>query len=217
MKTLNIPFIEGLEAMSPENIKVTLGAKGAHDILDNAPWTEFPYKPLVKIDVAATKKYLFVRFDVSGLGLKAEFAETNQPVWQDSCVEVFIGDADGMGYRNIEVNCIGTLLSSHQKSRGVEVMRISEREAESVIRLSSLPRETFSEIDGEHRWSVIIGIPFTLIGYETPPRRLRANFYKCANKSRWPHYLSWSRIDTPKPDFHRPEFFGELILEQAEF
>ena len=25
-----------------------------------------------------------------------------------------------------------------------------------------------------------------------------------------PHYLSWMPIDTPKPDFHRPEFFGKI-------
>jgi hypothetical protein len=25
-----------------------------------------------------------------------------------------------------------------------------------------------------------------------------------------PHYLSWNRIDIPQPDFHRPDFFGEL-------
>ena len=29
-----------------------------------------------------------------------------------------------------------------------------------------------------------------------------------------PHYLSWNPIETPKPDFHRPEFFGELKLQE---
>ena len=45
------------------------------------------------------------------------------------------------------------------------------------------------------------------------PESIRANFYKCGDKTAHPHYLSWSPIDTPKPDFHRPEFFGELILK----
>ena len=32
------------------------------------------------------------------------------------------------------------------------------------------------------------------------------------DKTAHPHYLSWSPIGTEKPDFHRPEFFGELVL-----
>ena len=47
---------------------------------------------------------------------------------------------------------------------------------------------------------------------ENLPHSLRANFYKCGDKTAHPHYLSWSPIHTEKPDFHRPEFFGELIL-----
>ncbi|MDE5921249.1 MAG: hypothetical protein K2G82_06535, partial [Paramuribaculum sp.] len=27
-----------------------------------------------------------------------------------------------------------------------------------------------------------------------------------------PHYLSWAPITTPQPDFHRPEFFGNITL-----
>ncbi|MBO7233161.1 MAG: hypothetical protein J6V16_08435, partial [Bacteroidales bacterium] len=28
-----------------------------------------------------------------------------------------------------------------------------------------------------------------------------------------PHYLSWQPINTEKPDFHRPEFFGTLYCK----
>ncbi|MDE6490265.1 MAG: hypothetical protein K2L49_03810, partial [Muribaculaceae bacterium] len=28
-----------------------------------------------------------------------------------------------------------------------------------------------------------------------------------------PHYMSLFPIDTPQPDFHRPEFFGTITLE----
>jgi hypothetical protein len=42
---------------------------------------------------------------------------------------------------------------------------------------------------------------------------LRANFYKCADNTRIPHYVSWNPIEVASPDFHRPEFFGELLLE----
>jgi hypothetical protein len=44
------------------------------------------------------------------------------------------------------------------------------------------------------------------------PETIRANFYKCGDSTAVPHYLSWSHIATETPDFHRPEFFGELYF-----
>ncbi len=41
-------------------------------------------------------------------------------------------------------------------------------------------------------------------------KRIPANFYKCGDKLRTPHFLSWNKIEIEKPDFHRPDFFGEL-------
>ena len=214
MKTLKIPFVEGLESMSFDELGDALELHGVRQGVDCAAWSEFPYRPIVAFDAAASRTHLFVRFFVRGLGLKALFGQTNEPVWQDSCVEVFVADPDGGGYRNFEMNCIGTLLSAHQRSRGVDVVRISADDAARVIRHTSLPHETFAELGGVHQWSAAIGIPFSLLGCAGRPSQLRANFYKCADGSAWPHYVSWSPIDTPKPDFHRPEFFGTLIFEQ---
>jgi hypothetical protein len=42
------------------------------------------------------------------------------------------------------------------------------------------------------------------------PETLRANFYKCGDGTSVPHYLSWNQVITETPDFHRPEFFGEI-------
>ena len=57
-------------------------------------------------------------------------------------------------------------------------------------------------------------IPFELVGVdpENLPEKLRATFYKCGDKTAHPHFLSWNPVGTPAPDFHRPDFFGELIL-----
>ena len=216
MKSIKVPFIENLEKMPADELEAVLELHGKRQAADCTAWEEFPYAPVVAFDTAASRTHLFVRFFVRGLGLKALYAEDNEPVWQDSCVEVFIGDVDGRGYRNFEMNCIGTLLSSHQRSRGVDVVRITPAEAATVIRHTSLDRTTFAEKEGIHQWTAVIGIPFALLGCTERPSQLKANFYKCADGSRWPHYVSWSPIDTPKPDFHRPEFFGTLILEQPD-
>jgi hypothetical protein len=41
---------------------------------------------------------------------------------------------------------------------------------------------------------------------------MRANFYKCGDKTKRAHFLSWNPIDIAKPDFHRPDFFGEITF-----
>ena len=41
----------------------------------------------------------------------------------------------------------------------------------------------------------------------------KANFYKIAENSSNPHYITWSEVGIDHPDFHRPEFFGKLIFE----
>ena len=213
MNTLSIPYLPDLERMTEEVLVSTLGKEGAFGKIDNAPWPEFPYRPEASFRVAVSQEYLFIKFNVKGLGLKAEFTETNQPVWQDSCVEFFVADPDGCAYHNFEINCIGTLLSARQSAKGVDVTPISEEDAGKIIRITSLEREKFSEKEGEFEWSVTAGIPWRLMGYEACPEIIRANFYKCADGSSRPHYLCWSPIETPEPDFHRPEYFGELKIE----
>lgn len=211
MKT-RVPYIAGLGKMHFDELCDAMETKGRREYVAHAPWPEFPYKPITAVDLAADDDYLFARFFVRGLGLKAEFTRTNEPVWQDSCVEIFIGDRDGEGYHNFEVNSIGTLLSAHQKGRGVDVTPISEEDARSVIRMTSERSAAHAEKDGIHEWTAVVGIPFSLLGYNGRPASLRVNFYKCADGSRWPHYVSWAPIESPSPDFHRPEFFKEIFF-----
>jgi hypothetical protein len=67
-------------------------------------------------------------------------------------------------------------------------------------------------------WDLIVVIPLsvfvhdevnTLYGVEA-----RANFFKCGEKTKQPHYLAWNNIETPEPDFHQPEWFGKLNFLQ---
>ena len=70
-------------------------------------------------------------------------------------------------------------------------------------------------IHGNFSWNLLAAIPLSLIGVTYEPGKpvtMRANFYKCADATSEPHYLSWAPIDTPQPDFHRPEFFGDITL-----
>ena len=218
MKQTDIPFIEGLENMPFDILYETMSRCGAAQRAECVPWSEYPYLPQVRFSLAASRSHLFVCWSVRGEGLKALFGNDQEPVWQDSCVETFIAAPDGSGYFNFEMNCIGTLLAAHQRARGVDTVRLEPQQMTSVIRHTSLPHETFEERSGIHSWRAATGIPFSILGFADGerPATLRANFYKCADGSATPHYVSWAPISTPKPDFHRPEFFGLLNFQPAD-
>ena len=215
MKSITVPRIEGLSKMSFDELQVTMESRAKRQGVDTVNWSEYPYCPITSVDVAADESYLFLRWFVRGEGVKAAFTADNDPVWQDSCVEAFFATPDGDGYFNFEMNCIATLLAAKRKGRKEGVEHFSPEKMAQTIRFSTLPRESFDEREGIHEWGVVFGIPFTLLGYAegVRPEKIRANFYKCGDNTRIPHYVSWNPIEVPSPDFHRPDFFGELILE----
>ncbi len=43
--------------------------------------------------------------------------------------------------------------------------------------------------------------------YPEPGVIWKANFYKIAENSSNPHYITWSIVDNPVHDFHLPQFF----------
>ena len=75
------------------------------------------------------------------------------------------------------------------------------------------------EITDPVKWTLEYRIPFDILKdyYDfTHPARGEtwlANLYKCGDKTSHPHWLTWSIIDKPKPDFHVPEYFGILEFQ----
>ena len=73
---------------------------------------------------------------------------------------------------------------------------------------------SFDAKTGNFEWELTVEIPFEVIDIhpENLPEMLRANFYKCADGTSVPHYLSWSHIGTDTSDFHRLEFFCKILF-----
>ena len=116
---------------------------------------------------------------------------------------------------NFECNCIGAMVGSRRKGRAEDVQPFSPEKMARIERKCSFPREAFEEKDGLFEWTVELAIPLELIFGAKKiafPQKLKANFYKCADKTKKPHFLSWQPIELPKPDFHCPQFFGEIEL-----
>ena len=88
-----------------------------------------------------------------------------------------------------------------------------------VKRYTTLPcGEPFAEREGDNRWSLTLAIPpqalFRHALTDWSGLKARMNLYKCGDNLSHPHFLSWRPIQTEKPDFHRPEFFGEVTFEK---
>lgn len=173
-------------------------------------WAEFPHKPKTEFAIAHTAEALLVRFDVEEEHIVAQCCQMHGPVYADSCVEFFFRESEAEHYFNFEINCIGTALAARRLSRS-EKEYLSAEEMQRVKIRPSLPAEV--PYKGTGRWSIELEIPFEVVGMAKAPERLEANFYKCGDRTPIPHYVSWSPITTPQPDFHRPEAFGEMVLE----
>ncbi|MDR2534371.1 MAG: hypothetical protein LBC81_06335 [Tannerellaceae bacterium] len=213
MKSIKIPYLPVLNKLNLQNAGLVMETEACRGCIDSINWREFSYRPLAVFDIARGDETLFIRFFVRGISLKAVCAEDGSAVYTDSCVEFFMKSSEEEIYRNFEFNCIGVCDASRRESRTVKTP-LSKEEYQSIIRFSSLSPKTFDEIKGLHAWELIVGIPFKVmdIDPENLPEKILANFYHCADGTELPRYISWNPIHTPAPDFHRPEFFGELIF-----
>ena len=214
MKNLNIPYIEGLERLSFEELDKTMELSATKDFISTVNWSGFPYKPTVSFRIARSASHIVIIYNVRGLDLRAAALEDNGPVWEDSCCEFFVSHPSDGTYYNFELNCIGTLLASKRRSRNDADM-FTAQELAQIMRFSTLEKKAIEEAGEIRCWSTAIIIPMALIGLDAGnlPETIRANFYKCGDLTAHPHFLSWNPIDLPKPDFHRPEFFGTLTLK----
>ncbi|MDP6629378.1 MAG: carbohydrate-binding family 9-like protein [Kiritimatiellia bacterium] len=185
-----------------------LAALPQHSI-DILNWPAFDYRPNVRFAAGYGGGDLCVRFAVEEDAVLAEKTETNDSVCQDSCVEMFIAPHSDV-YFNFEFNCIGTALVGRGRGRH-DLECLDPSLIGSIRRSSSLGSEPFPERRERTAWQLTVAIPLTILGLnedDLPGHTCRANFYKCGDRLSQPHYLSWNPINTPTPDFHRPECFG---------
>jgi hypothetical protein len=185
--------------------------------IDHYLWLDNGYHPQVEVKLCYSRSFLHVGFRVGERRVRVKYTKFQDPVYKDSCVEFFI-DAfpeSRLGYVNFETNAAGTLLAAFGPDRNHRKQLWPEDLAGFDVSAS-----VAGPLDGEHgsdAWTLEYRIPLalfrTIYGLEVRPgHRAAANFYKCGDETEVPHYGAWSPVDTPSPDFHRPEFFGEVVF-----
>lgn len=172
--------------------------------------------PKTQANLLYDNEFVYVNFHVEDRFFRAIRTDYNSSVCLDSCVEFFFTPCDDIstGYFNIEMNCIGTMLFNHQLNRDGKKIAISIDDAKQIELYSSLNDVINTEIKEPVKWRVEYRVPISILEKYAPVTKpqpgviWRANFYKCADETSHPHWLTWAPVEMPKPDFHRPEFFG---------
>ena len=189
---------------------------GAKISIDQINWkSDFPKLLPVTVKVAHDGEMLFLYYEVNGEAVRAANTSDFGSVWEDSCVEFFMQKEGETDYRNFECNILGVLLAAHHETRE-KSERVSENIMHSIERYSTI-NQRFEDGKQVCDWTMYLEIPKKAMGFSDQDslkdKTIKANFYKCGDKTPEPHFISWSPIDMPQPNFHVPQFFGTLTLE----
>jgi hypothetical protein len=208
MKKLNVPLI------SAGKIKDRILEQGPFHSIGCVNWQTFTVCPRVEVRAAHDGANLWIYFRVHESCFRAVVTTINGPVYTDSCVELFISpDADGF-YYNLEFNAIGTVLGGY--GRGRDRAPLDPSILSSITTTPSLRKEPVPSIRKEISWDLLVKVPSSVFMYNRIPYLsglcAKGNMYKCGDLTPDPHYLSLWPIKTEKPDFHRYEFFGDIVF-----
>ena len=174
--------------------------------------------PNVQVKTLYDNENLYVSFQVKDQYVRSIASAHQGHICLDSCVEFFFtpGEDISLGFFNIEVNCGGYMLLHHQKPGGKERQIIGLNDIDTMVIRHSMPQIVEPEITKPVIWTLKYKVPFAMLEKYAPLEKpepgvkWKANFYKCADKTSHPHWLTWSVVEYAVPNFHLPEFFGTL-------
>lgn len=179
------------------------------------------FKPEAQAKMMYDDENLYVIFHVKDRYVRCITQEINGPVWEDGAVEFFFAPDSGkpLLYFNLETNCGGTPLMHYNLVPRKESQVLATDEIMKIEIAHTLPKIIDPEMKDPVTWTLEYRIPIAMLekyAKLTRPKKgveWKANFYKIAENSSNPHYITWSVVNIEKPDFHRPDFFGKLIFE----
>lgn len=176
--------------------------------IDTHLWSDVP-AIVPSAQAAWDEDALYIRLQAIEPSIRREYTGDWDSVCEDSCLEFFFcPEADGQRYFNFEGNPNGALYVGFGNP-GDDRCRLLH-ENRKVIQAKPF------EIPGG--WGLELRIPVSFVRIFVPEFKLysglslRANFYKCGDKTEKKHYIAWNPVEHPHPCFHLPQFFGELKL-----
>lgn len=141
----------------------------------------------------------------------ARYFDRDDPVYQDSCLEVFLAPVNGRDeYINFEINPNGAYLSQFGRERNGRVFIKELTDKVPQVHAEKL----------ENGWCAELFIPKELISdlygcdFSVNTGEIRGNFYKCADDSKTPHYAALFPVDSAALGFHNPDRFGTIKINE---
>lgn len=168
------------------------------------------------VHVDATLSYentcLLISFHVEGPELRRVEQKWGDPAYQDSCVEFFGECAGGGAYVNVEMGAGGAVLAARGAGRKGRVPFSEAVYGRAVSRRITILSDTLTHA----RWRLDARLDLAglgvVAGNDLKGMTVRGNVYATGDLLRHPLYLAWNPVDSLKPDFHRPEDFGEFTF-----
>lgn len=182
------------------------------------------HRPRTQARLQFDERCLYVIFRVQDRYVRAVSRRFQDPVWADSCVELFVRPRADRGYFNFEMSCGGVLLlyyiedPTRTAAGFAKYTEVARKHVRGWKVYHCLPRRVEPEMPGPVDWVVEYRVPLGLfapyLGGPAPAAGAswRGNLFKCADGSSHPHWASWAPIGE-ELNFHQPERFGVLEFE----
>jgi Carbohydrate-binding family 9 len=159
---------------------------------------------------------LYVRFDCQDRDIWSTWMNHDDPIYDEEAVEIFIspGSETPTHYYEFEVNpnavVFDALIDNPTSQR-------RDLHADLAWDCQGL-RVCVERDDPHHHWTAIIAIPWNQIApHGTIPTEWRANLFRIERpRDSHPEFSCWSPTYASPVDFHQPEAFGKLVLQNDE-
>jgi hypothetical protein len=180
--------------------------------LEHLLWSNDGYKPKASFTMAHNGECVFLKYNIHENNVRAIYNNTNDPVYEDSCVEFFISMENDTNYYNLEFNCLGTCTIGYGDGKFNRIC-LPDDVVNNIRSQTKLERANKNFI---YEWGITLAIPISVFiyhqGINLTGKACRLNFYKCGDDLPQPHFIAWNNIESDQPNFHLSEFFGTGVF-----
>ncbi len=170
----------------------------------HSPWKQYYGGYKTKAKLFHTDQAIYINIKTTETEILSKRTTRNSLVCVESCMELFLAPSEqDKRYFNFEINAKGTLFS------GLCTCQENITKLKDDIRIFDI-----KTVVTDKGWELFFKVPFWFIKkyFNQISPVMRGNLYKCAEQTSHPHFFIWSNIVSKTPDFHSPQFFGELKL-----
>ena len=176
-------------------------------------YAESESQPKAYACLAYDDKGIYVYQQAFEQDIRAQITQQNGDVYTDSCLEFFINfcPESTPDYLNFEINPLGVMHLGLGPDRYCRTLLFDCDK--SYFNIKCL--DSIDEFNKES-WEISYFIPFEYITKHFPgfdiKKTFKGNFFKIGAEVKLPHFGTYAKVDTPKADFHRSEFFADFKI-----